>query len=471
MQSRRDQVQAYFFVVGRLVAGLMQGRPDVLEHPNKRFNNGTVLGVLLAGLLVAIFGILGLFVPAGNNSWRADGTIVLEKETGARYVYLAGQLRPALNMSSALLVAGQHSMPVSVSRNSLTGVVVGAPIGIPGAPDGLPDAGKMNTGDWTVCAGSSDGSGVASTPSVTLHLGQTAVRRLPGDKGLVVATPDGTNYLVWKGSRYRIADKLVLEALGYHAEQTLTVAPAWLNTIRAGADLKAPAIAGVGDAGPTVAGRPGRVGQLYEVENPTVSSVQFYVLTSGGFLPTSRTVAAMLLVAPATKSAYPDDSVRIIKTGPDVLTSVPLVSGALGSDLPQTPPEVADVDEGMLPCMNFSGPPGEGGVLVMVPRLAENGAVVPPGKPVDGVTADRVVIPAGLGALVTSVPVPGATGGTEYLVTDLGIKYPLANDSVAASLGYGNVSGRLISPVLLNLLPTGPALDPAAAATERLISP
>ena len=30
MQSRRDQVQAYFFVVGRLVAAVVHGRPDVL---------------------------------------------------------------------------------------------------------------------------------------------------------------------------------------------------------------------------------------------------------------------------------------------------------------------------------------------------------------------------------------------------------------------------------------------------------
>ncbi|WP_394617266.1 type VII secretion protein EccB [Lentzea sp. JNUCC 0626] len=471
MQSRRDQVQAYFFVVGRLVAGLMQGRPDVLEHPNKRFNNGTVLGILLAGLLVAVFGIVGLFAPSGNNSWRADGTIVMEKETGARYVYVAGQLRPVLNTTSAFLAVGQHSKPVAVSRNSLTGVAVGAPIGIPGAPDGLPATDRLNTGEWTVCARPPDGSSVASPPTVTVHLGQPAVHRLAGDKGLVVVTPDKTSYLVWKGSRYRITEKLVLEALGYDAERMLTVAPAWLNTIRAGADLKAPVIAGVGEPGATVSGRPGRVGQLYEVDNPTLSSVQFYVLTGNGLLPVSRTVAAMLVVAPATKAAYPGEPVRIIKTGPDVLASVQLAAGALGTDLPQSPPDVADVDEGMLLCMNFSGSPGEGGTLVTVPRSAETTAVAPAGKTVEGATADHFVIPAGLGALVTSSPAPGVTGGTEYLITDLGVKFPLANDSVGTSLGYGNVSRRLTSPVLLNLLPTGPALDPAFAVTERLISP
>ena len=167
MQSRRDQVQAYFFVVGRLVSGLMQGKPDVLEHPNKRFNGGTFLGLLLAGLLVAIFGIVGLMFPGGNNSWRVPGAVVLEKDSGARYVFLDGQLRPALNLSSALLAAGDAGKLVSVTKSSLTGVPVGTPIGIPGAPDGLPMADRVNTSPWTVCAKPADENAVARAATVT----------------------------------------------------------------------------------------------------------------------------------------------------------------------------------------------------------------------------------------------------------------------------------------------------------------
>jgi type VII secretion protein EccB len=473
MQSRRDQVQAYFFVVGRLVAGLVQGKPDLLEHPNKRFNGGTVLGVLLAGLLMAIFGIYGLFVPGGNNTWRVDGTIVLEKESGARYVYVAGQLRPALNMASALLVAGANSTLASVSQSSLTGVPVGTPIGIPGAPDGMPSAAKLNAGTWTVCARPPDGMTVASAPSVTLRLDRPAGTAVPEDQGLVVATPDGVTYLVWRGNRHRIADVVTQEALGYTAGRALPVAPAWLNVIPAGADLKPPSIPGTGGPGPAVGGQPGRVGQVYEVRNPAISSDQFYVLTGSGLLPVSHTVGAMLLAAPAAKAAYPGDQVRAIEVGPGALAGVAIAGGETPSDLPPTPPAVADLGVGMEPCMSFDpqADGGRAGTLLAVPRASESQAVAPAGKQVAGATADQTVIPAGGGALVSSWPAPGAAPGTEYLVTDLGVKYPLADDSVASSLGYGNVTGKRISPVLLALLPTGPALDPAAALTSRLVGP
>ncbi|MFD8500447.1 type VII secretion protein EccB [Amycolatopsis sp. NPDC059657] len=472
MQSRRDQVQAYFFVVGRLVAGLVQGKPDVLEHPNKRFNGGTVLGVLLAGLLMAIFGIYGLFVPGGNNSWRVDGTIVLDEGSGARYVYVGGQLRPVLNMASALLAVGQNSKLASVSQSSLTGVPVGTPIGIPGAPDGMPSAGKLNAGNWTVCARPADGLTVSSAATVTLRLDQPGGVAIPAEQGLVVSTPDGAAYLVWRGNRHRIADMVTQEALGYDTGRAVRVSPAWLNVIPAGADLKPPSIPGIGGVGPAVGGQPGRVGQVYEVRNPAITSDQFYVLTGSGLLPISHTVGAMLLAAPSTRDAYPGDQVRPILVGPGALAGVAMVGGeAHATDLPPTPPAIADLGVGMEPCMSFDlqADGGHVGTLVALARASENQAVAPAGKQVAGATADQIVVPAGGGALVSSWPVPGAAPGTEYLVTDLGVKYPLADDSVAASLGYGSVSGKRISPVLLNLLPTGPALDPAAALTSRLV--
>ena len=82
MESRRDQAQAYFFVVGRLAAAVTHGRPNVLELPNKRFRLGTMLGILIAVVLAAIFGIIGLFKPGGNTSWRSDGTVVVVTHGG-----------------------------------------------------------------------------------------------------------------------------------------------------------------------------------------------------------------------------------------------------------------------------------------------------------------------------------------------------------------------------------------------------
>jgi len=53
-------------------------------------------------------GVYGLLTKAGGAGWKTrDGSVVVEKETGASYVYQNGQLHPALNYSSALLAAGK----------------------------------------------------------------------------------------------------------------------------------------------------------------------------------------------------------------------------------------------------------------------------------------------------------------------------------------------------------------------------
>ena len=474
MQSRRDQVQAYFFVVGRLVSGLMQGKPDVLEHPNKRFNGGTFLGLLLAGLLVAIFGIVGLMFPGGNNSWRVPGAVVLEKDSGARYVFLDGQLRPALNLSSALLAAGDAGKLVSVTKSSLTGVPVGTPIGIPGAPDGLPMADRVNTSPWTVCAKPADENAVARAATVTLRLDGVAGTPAPPDDALLVSTPDGVDHLVWRGNRHKIADSTMLEALGYNSTPPFRVSPAWLNVIPAGRDLQPPSIADIGKPGPSVGGKPGLIGQLYELKNPATGSDEIYVLQAGGLMPVSRSVAAMLLINPALKAAYPDSSVRPVEVGPGDVAGVRVMDhDPISADLPRTPPPLVNLGASGEPCMRFDPRAGAGQLptLVVLPQSTESDAVPPAGKHTVGTTADQVVIPVGGGALVRTVSASGAPPGAGFLVTDLGVKYPLVADNVASILGYGHLEPVGVPAALLALLPSGPALGPEAALVSRPISP
>lgn len=474
MQSRKDQVQAYFFVVGRLVSGLMQGKPDVVEHPNKRFNSGTFVGVLIACLLVACFGIYGLLFPGGNNSWRVQGAVVMEKESGARYVYLDDRLRPALNLSSALLAAGGAGKLTTVSKNSLTGVPVGTPIGIPGAPDGLPVADRLNTSPWTVCAKPSDHNAVASAPTVTLRLDGAAGTPAPPDHALLTSTPDGSTQLVWRGVRHRVASAAIIEAMGYNSFPPVLVSPAWLNVLPVGRDLGPPSIPDIGKPGPSVAGKPGRLGQLYELKNPATGSDTLYVLQAGGLMPVSRSVAAMLLVDPAVKNAYPDTSVRPIEVGPGDVAGIPVLDNdPVSAELPPAPPALADLGASGEPCLRFDPRSGAGQApaLVILPGSAENDAVPPAGKHTVGTTADQVVIPTGGGALVAAVAAPGAPPGTGFLVTDLGVKYPLVDENVASTLGYGHVPATGVPVGLLALLPSGPALNPADAVVSRPIGP
>ncbi|MFD2419610.1 type VII secretion protein EccB [Amycolatopsis pigmentata] len=465
MKSRKDQVQAYFFVVGRLAAAVTHGKPDVLHAPSKRMSTGTVLGVVLAAVLMGIFGIVGLFVPsAGSSSWRQEGAIVMNKETGARYVYLGGQLRPVLNYSSARLVAGKSGSGAvaSVSPASLAGTPVGQPIGIPGAPDALPAVTKVDGGSWTVCAQSA-GTG---QPVVTLLLGLPAEQPLNEAQALLVSASDGTDYLVWRGKRLRIPESSVLAALGYGDARPARVAPAWLNAIPQGADLEAPAVPGAGQPGPVIDGQQSRVGQIFQVRNPTINSDQLYVVRQGGLAPLSRTAAALLLAAPATRQAYPDMTVEPIAAGPSALTGVRVsADSGLAGDLPPVPPQVITPSPDQLPCVdNELTPTGQmTSVAETLPAGDVLAASVPLGAHKAGATADRAAIPAGGGALVRQSSAPGATPGTAFLVTEVGTKYPLADADVVSALGYGEGSAVVVPAQLLALLPTGPVLSMDAA--------
>jgi len=473
MKSRKDQVQAYFCVVGRLAAAVTHGRPDAVQAPNKRLNTGTVLGIMLAALLVAIFGIYGLFVPGGDTSWRKPGAIVMNKATGARYVYLDGQLRPVLNYASARLVGGASGTGavVSVSQNSLGGTPVGQPIGIIGAPDALPVAGKLDGGPWTVCVQPGAVGQVPAGPKVSLLLGPRAGQVLADRQALLVSTPDGANFLLWQGKRHRVSGRAVLQTLGYGDVVAVAATTAWLNTIPQGQDISVPATPGVGQPGPRIDGRASVVGQVYEVRNPAIDSDQLYLVRPDGIAPLSRTSAALVLAAPVTRIAYPGASVAPIQVGPAALSGVPTSSGPdLVAGLPPEPPEIVTPPRDSFPCTRL-GPSGTGEMSVvaeLLPAATVTAQAVPVAQHDAGATADLVAIPAGGGVLARELPAPGAAPGVAYLITEVGMKYPLADADVMGALGYSESSVVRVPAELLALLPTGPLLSAAGALQSQV---
>jgi hypothetical protein len=98
-------------------------------------------------------------------------------------------------------------------------------------------------------------------------------------------------------------------------------------------------------------------------------------------------------------------------------------------------------------------------------RLPAGDGIVTPGRtPTGGLLADRVLVASGRAVLAQAVPTPEATGGSFHLVTDQGIRYPLAAPEVARMLGYNHTAAVRLPSTLLDRLPAGPALDPVAAA-------
>ena len=475
MQSRRDQVQAYFFVVGRLVSAVTHGKPDALEMPNKRIRNGIVFGVLVSVLLMAIFGILGLFKPGKSTAWQQDGSIVVNKDSGAQFVYLGGQLRPVLNYSSARLAAGDSGGTVqSVSQQSLEGTPVGQPIGIPGAPDSIPTAQTLETGPWTVCVQPGAARPKPTDPVVTLKFGSRPGKSTSDGQGLLVSTPDNAVHLVWNGKRYKVPDQRTLDALPYGNVTPLQVSTAWLDPIPAGRDLALPAIEGAGSPGPVIDGKPSKVGQVYEVRNPATESDQFYLVREDGKTALNRTSAALALASPAVQSAYPGGQVSVLQAGPTALTSVPDSGGPdLVGGFPPVPPQAVVPPPDAQPCARYS-PSGTGDLKVTVEMQSTSevdAGSVALAEHVSGSMADKISLPAGRGVLAKSLPAPGAQPGAAFLITDTGTKYPLADDKVVEGLGYSPTSAVQIPDELLDLLPAGPMLTSSGAVQVQTPQP
>ncbi len=466
MQTRRDRLQAYRFGTRRSVAALLAGDPDAPEAPLRRVAGAVLAGVLIGALVVAVAGIYGALSPGGSKSWRGGKSLIVEKETNTRYVYVAGVLHPALNYASARLVLGQGDPPVArVARASLGDTPRGLPVGIPGAPDALPSAKSLLTGRWTACAEPARTPAGAAVPYTRVWVGgaPAGMVAVPSDGALLVGGLDGTRYLVWRGYRLRIASDVVLPALSWSASQLLPVGAAWLNAVPSGPDLAPPDVPGRGAPGPSVAGNPTLVGQVLLVSNVDTEN-GYYVVRADGLSPVSALQAALLLGDPATRQAYPSGAVGPVTVSAAAAAAVPRSATGVTApaDYPTRAPRLVDAAPGSAAvCAQVTGDGVRLSTVVEQASTVDSPVLV---DPVGGVpVADEVTVAPGHGALVRAVPAPGVTTGTAYLVTDLGYKFPLVGTAAQTSLGYPGTTPVPVPSGLLQALPTGPALDPAAA--------
>src|SRR5688572_3582059 len=153
MASRQNQLHSYQFAVQRTVSALVTREPDPAQPPFRRIVGSVFASAMLAILALAGVGIYGLIVQGGNTTWRTNGAVVVERESGAKFVYLDGKLHPVVNYASALLISrSSDPKTMSVSRKSLTGAARGTPLGIAGAPDSLAAPDRLLGAPWTVCS-------------------------------------------------------------------------------------------------------------------------------------------------------------------------------------------------------------------------------------------------------------------------------------------------------------------------------
>lgn len=441
MYGRREQVEAHSFLVGRILAAVLRTDPDSPDRPLRRTTVGMAGGIGIAILVMAIVLIVTLFTGRGSDKWREEpGTLVVDEDSGNRYLLIAGRLRPVLNYASARLLVEGNPPVASVSSEDLADFPKGAPIGIPGAPDTLPSPTSAGQ-PWTVCAGVDE-----DDPGVAVTVGDLAgVSEVDDDEAVLVRVGD-QQYLAWQGTRLRITAPWVPRALGLDPAAAVPVDSAWLNALPAGPDLGPPPV-GHGGGGPDVAGQPTTVGQL--VTAPDAVGDTTFVVAEAGLVPVSLTVATLLGADPDTETPA-----AIAITPAQLAKQKVLPAPVWQAELPPRPPTALDTSA-HVPCVRW-----ESDRATLVAAAGMTGSTVDPaGVTRDGRVADLVDVTPGAGLIARTRPAPGVPGAGVYLITEAGAKFPVADEKAAEALGFSVGAAELVPAELLALLPTGPVLD------------
>jgi type VII secretion protein EccB len=477
----RDEVAADRFRRRRMRAALLEGDPDSPSRSLSRLGAGVYGGVLVTVLLLAVAGVYGVLRPGGSTAWQETGAFIVD-DSGARYVYRDGVLHPVLNFASAKLLLGEGLHVVTVSTPSLSSAARGPMIGIPMAPDSLPDAAHVTGADWSVCA---VGRAVDGEQLHTEIRPGVAAAGSPADDGTgyLVRTEAGGTYLVRSGRTHEI-DPQWLRARGSGAAAPIRAQDVCVSTLPAGEPLAPPDIPGLGEPGPALPGsaQPTAVGSIYADRTNA-----YYVVTRAGLATLTPLQAQLLLADPALSAAYAGSSPAPLKVSQAQVTEAsPQPLPARSPDLAAAPavaPTLAELPPGeqQLCARHLGGAaadlvvgpaesmPGPAASSTAASGTAAPGTTAPgttaPGTAASGTAASGTVrLAPGAGALVAQRQGTDSRGGTVYLVTDSGIRYPLAGQRTIETLGLAEAPVAQLAPELLAALPVGPTLDPDAAA-------
>ena len=464
MQTRRDLYQAHRLMMQRLGMALLQGEPDVPESPMRRHNVAMFCGILVAVLITAGFGVWGLLKPGGATALTAPGTLLVEQQTGATYVYSQqeAKLIPVLNYTSARLLLDSATVTVrTVSSESLARFSRGTLVGIPGAPASLPARDKLVQGPWSACVAEMVEPGGTRRPYVSL-IGGTDVGGRPFGDDAMIADDGQQSWVILADRRMRVTDAGVRALTPSQPRQ---IPATWLNALPIGPDFRGPRISGVGKKVPGPDGRASAVGRVYTVPAVTGGDARWYVMLRDGLASISKTQATLLLQDPASQAAYGRNHMRPIELDAARAAQSRQSRTSLAvQGLPTTMPKI-DAPDPATPLCTVYTDTAKGSTRA---RLTVGGRLaipVPQGAGSDQDHFDQVILPPGGAVLAGLLPGEGQLGAVQNfsLVTDQGRRFALASADLLPKLGYDLTEVAPLPARLLHLIPEGPVLDPAAA--------
>ncbi|RKN43029.1 type VII secretion protein EccB [Streptomyces hoynatensis] len=459
MATTRERADAHAYDSRRRSTSLLRGADEAARDPRRRLNRTLAAGTVLAVLLMAGFGIAGWLGGGRGPALPSAGAVVVG-EDGDSYVVSDGTVHPALNLSSALLVGGGQL--TRVRQATLDAAPRGLPVGIPGAPDALPDEGRLLDGDWTLCVIPAETGG--SPTRTALYVSVPGVAPGEGAAGvtLLAQTDDGGLWLLTEGRRHALTEA-VRGLLGLQRVRPVPLPPEVLATVPEGPAITAPEPGGAGAEPQVALPFPARVGDLAHTglqgANP-----QYYLVRPDGLVSVSPLVYALLgatagadhaldgtqaAAAPRSAEPPPGDA-----AWPDALPR----AAEPGREQPvcvSTPPGSEPGDAPWRATVHLPGRMPEPAGLA--PVTSANGARLG--------LLDAVYLPPGAGALVLATT-SGGTGGTHTLITDAGIAYPFASAEAVQRLRYDHRAAPSMPRAFVDLLPRGPVLDPEDAARE-----
>lgn len=465
MWTQRDQIQAYQFLRRRLVSALVSADANHPISPSRRLVMGSVLGLIATLIVTAAFGIIGIIKPSTSSDWKKPGQVVIEKETGTRFVITAdGELHPVLNYASArLLAGGDGSKTSTVPAKQLAELGRGAPLGIVDAPDSIPAANRISTGPLVVCSVGSNDAPAAQAPATVVRWSST----LPGDQlrtDSLLVTDGRSEQVVNGGYRYRVPGPAQAASLQLAASSEVTVSAAWLSVLPSGGDLDFIAVNGAGRPGPNVAGKAALIGSVLVVPDAGGGG-QYYLVLKAGIAPVTPVQAQLAVNAPPNAAANPSHKPVAISAAALVGVPTAALPTALaeGQTLTALPRLVDGVGRASPICLAVA----DGGTTAVAVAPAGTDVVAGASAPssTTALGASAIAIAPGTGGLIENRS--SGTAETRYLLADDGVKYPVPSDAAQAALGYAKLTPVVLSDAALALLPTGPSLDPAAATEEQ----
>jgi hypothetical protein len=202
-----------------------------------------------------------------------------------------------------------------------------------------------------------------------------------------------------------------------------------------------------------------KIGQLYTAVAPGGTRT-YAVALADGVVEISELDANLLAADPQAGGQRPNE------LGISAYAALPRSSTRAfrsqdGARLPKTTP--TQVSPGRSVCLSVQSPTDSRVVLDAAVPDNVTDTKTPGATRAGAMLADRIAVRRGHGAVVEAAPGATASGGALSLVTDNGLRYPIAKPEVLNKLGYAGVKPVRIPAQLVAMLPTGPSLDPVAA--------